>query len=85
VEGYELNVLKGAVKTLQRDCVIISEFWPWGLRNNNVKPSQYVNYLKSFGYSFFDLSEKSVEPKYFENLCKQNKRFVTDDFVIKKI
>jgi len=85
VEGYELNVLKGAEKTLQRDCVIISEFWPYGLRINNVEPSEYVNYMKSFDYSFFDLSGKSVSPIYFENLCKQNKRFVTDDFVIKKI
>ena len=84
VEGYELNVLKGAVKTLERDCVIISEFWPFGLRINNVEPKEYVNYLKSKGYSFFNLNGKSVESTYFDKLCIQNKRFVTDDFIIKK-
>lgn len=84
VEGSELNVMKGGIKTLSKDCVIITEFWPWGLRVNNVEPIEYVNFMKSKGYSFFDISGEKVVDNYLERLCSQNKRFVTDDFLLKR-
>jgi len=85
VEGSELNVMKGGIKTISKDCVIVTEFWPWGLRVNGVEPIEYVNFMKSKGYSFFDISGKKTVENYLERLCSQNKRFVTDDFLLKKI
>jgi len=86
-EGSELSIFEGGQKTLQKDCLIISEFNPMCLSINNSEPSDYVDFLKSLGYSFFDLNGKPTSKKYLNRLCLKgkDKKFVCDDFLIKKI
>ena len=85
-EGSELAILEGSKKTLQKDCLIISEFNPMCLSINDSKPSDYVDFLKSLGYSFFNLNGKPTAEKYLDHLCLRgkDKKFVCDDFLIKK-
>lgn len=86
VQGSELEVMKGALRVLDRDCIIISEFWPWGMYLNNVEPLEYVQFMKSLDYTFFDLHGNPIKEEYIKRMCLlgKNKRHVADDFLIKK-
>lgn len=87
VQGYELEVMRGSTKLLEKNCIIISEFWPWGMHLHNIEPLEYVEFMKSLGYSFFDLRGKLVDEGYLTRLCKlgKSKKHAWDDFLIKRI
>jgi len=86
VQGAELSVMKGASKILEDDCVIITEYWPWGHYLNEKNPSDFVSYMKSKGYSFFNLRGKRLKDEYIKRMNKVGKikKYVQDDFLIKK-
>ena len=85
VQGYELEVMKGALKILENDCTIISEFWPWAMSLNGTSSLEYIEFLNSKGYSFFDLKNNPIENDELKKLCNyEDKKFVHDDFIIKK-
>jgi FkbM family methyltransferase len=55
-QGYEMQVLQGCTKLLQRSpgiCILL-EFWPFGLAQQNTQPEELLSFLTSRG---FDLSE----------------------------
>jgi FkbM family methyltransferase len=60
IEGYEPAVLRGMLGVLGRsqDCIIITEFWPWGLRSAGFDPAGYLRSLTNLGYHFFDINEQ---------------------------
>lgn len=86
VQGYELEVMRGARRLLEKDCRIISEFWPWGMHLHGINPLEYVDFMMSLGYSFFELNGKRANEEYVLRLCElgKNKRHVWDDFLIKQ-
>lgn len=85
VQGAELDVLKGAEKLLEKNCIIISEFWPWAMQLNDTNPSDYVDYMKSKGYAFFDLKNNPLSNDFLKKLCSNvDKKFIHDDFLLKK-
>jgi len=87
VQGSELDVMKGSIKTLQRNCLIISEFSPYLFSINNTDPYDYVRFMKSHGYSFYDLKGKKIKDEYLKRMCLlgSKKEHVMDDFLIKKV
>ena len=86
VQGAELDVMKGASKLLEKDCIIISEFWPWAMQLNDLNPSDYVEYMKSKGYDFFDLKNNKLTSEFLNKICVSgDKKFIHDDFILKKI
>ena len=58
VEGSEPDVMKGATQILKRGCIIITEFWPWGMYLNKSDPLDFVKFMKSYDYLFYDLKGK---------------------------
>jgi len=78
--------MKGSRQTLEKDCIIISEFWPWGLQVNETEPSEYIEFMKSRGYSFFTLEGKPIKDDYLlrMSLRGKTKNHVLDDFLIKR-
>ena len=55
VEGYELNVLRGASHTLRvHKPVLFIELDDYNLREQGASPSELIGYLQSFGYSITD-------------------------------
>ena len=56
VQGYEGFVLRGMTRTLERSrsAVLLSEFWPQGLRNAGTSPEEFLAQLESLN---FDVSE----------------------------
>jgi len=87
IEGYELHAMKGAKKTLEKDCVIVTEFNPYLLKIHNSEPSEYIEYMKSFGYSFLDINGNKINDQFLRKMCKfgVDKPNVADDFVLKKL
>ena len=86
VQGYELEVMQGARKVLAQDCRIISEFWPWGMYLHGIDPMEYIDFMTSMGYAFFELGGKPASQKYLSRLCElgKSRRHVWDDFLIKR-
>jgi FkbM family methyltransferase len=50
-QGWEPNIILGGLETLKNvadDCVIIIEYWPWGLSQNNFNYDAYINLRSIF-------------------------------------
>jgi len=86
IEGYELHAMKGAKKTLEKNCIIVTEFNPYLLKLHNSEPYEYIEYMKSFGYSFLDINGKKINDQFLRKMCKfgVDKPNVADDFILKK-
>jgi len=87
IEGYELHAMKGAKKTLERNCIIVTEFNPYLLKLHNTEPYEYIEYMKSFGYSFLDINGNKINNQFLRKMCKfgADKPNVADDFILKKL
>lgn len=58
VEGFELKVLKGALKTLERNnypCIVF-EAWDWGMHHRRI---ELFSFLESLGYEIVTLESGS--------------------------
>lgn len=56
VEGYELNVLKGARQVLEQfHPLLVVEVVDVNLKNNGQSSAEVIEFLKLFGYKFMDL------------------------------
>ena len=56
VQGAEALCVKGAIKTINQYLpLIITEFWPYGIRNVGSDPIEFVCYLISIGYTGYEL------------------------------
>lgn len=86
VQGAELDVILGAKKLLEHDCVIISEFWPWGLALSGIDPYDFYNHMKNLDYEFFDFDLIAIKENDLKNFCNlgRNKKHLSEDFVIMK-
>ena len=57
VEGYEMDVLRGAQETLTRTEVLISEVSVTKRHNNDVSLGAFITYVESLGFSLIDIAE----------------------------
>jgi FkbM family methyltransferase len=65
VQGFEVEVLRGAKKLLQTNpnLLILIEFWPHGLRNAGSEPEELLEILRNAGFSLFRLlHQASCDP-----------------------
>jgi FkbM family methyltransferase len=62
VQGFEVEVLRGAEKLLEANppLLILLEFWPYGLRNAGSNPEELLDILLRAGFSVF---------RYFDTDC----------------
>jgi FkbM family methyltransferase len=66
VQGSELNVLKGAVRTLRNnnDIKVLMELWPYGLQRAGSDPRELLTFLEELGFKIVPISddpEQSIE------------------------
>jgi len=61
-QGYELQVLRGCTKLLQRspEICILLEFWPFGLAQHNTQPEELLSFLSSRGFDVSELDRTGV-------------------------
>ena len=57
VQGYEGHVLQGMRETIRAasQLTILSEFWPWGLRQAGSDPAVFLKSLEELGFELFHL------------------------------
>ena len=58
-QGYEPKILNGAHKLIESKAPIVVEFWPYGLKRNNMW-NEMLKILEKFDY-FVDLSSKNIK------------------------
>lgn len=63
VQGSEAKVVNGATRLLENsaDCILMTEFWPYGLARNGSDPIAYLETLCRLGFSLFELG-KNLTP-----------------------
>jgi FkbM family methyltransferase len=79
VQGYEYKVFRGGLETLSKKCLIISEFWPFGLKSAEDDPFQYIKFMNEFGYQVYNLSGSPLSVSKLVRLCKLG---IQDPFVV---
>jgi FkbM family methyltransferase len=66
IQGFELHAIRGMSATLSRNpgVVMLTEFWPFGLRATGSDPVDYLNALRDLGFKLWDVSEQTgaLEP-----------------------
>lgn len=63
VEGSEMKVLQGMTNLINKNdnLKIITEFWPIGLRKSGSSPTEFLNKLKEYGFTLYQIG-RSLEP-----------------------
>jgi FkbM family methyltransferase len=64
VQGAEAKVVAGARGILRKstDCVMMTEFWPYGLTSCGSSPSAYLSMLEDIGLSLYSLDGTTLRP-----------------------
>lgn len=74
VQGAEFKVFAGAKRILSQssDCIVMTEFWPYGLKQCGIAPYLYLSLLQELGFTLYELSRKRlVEIKDFEDIISR--------------
>lgn len=60
VQGAEAKVIRGATGLLagSRDCILMTEFWPYGLSRCGADGLEYLEMLQDLGFRLYELSGK---------------------------
>lgn len=60
IQGYEQKAISGFQKTLARsqNVILMSEFWPKGLKEAGGSGTDYLQMLVSLGFTLYELKEK---------------------------
>ena len=58
VQGAEAKVMRGAVELLaaSRDCILMTEFWPYGLSRCGADGLEYLEILQELGFRLYEIS-----------------------------
>ncbi len=81
VQGYEPMVIAGAESTLSADCFLISEFWPWGIREAGSDAQDFLAQMSAAGYEALTLKGRAFEAKWlsrFIDLGRSDRYLVTE-------
>jgi hypothetical protein len=62
VQGYEMQVLKGALETLARVQVIEAEICLTALYQNQSLPGELITFLHEAGFDFVSLEKGDIDP-----------------------
>ena len=74
VQGAEGKAILGASSILRssNDCIILSEFWPYGLERYGSNLHSYIDNLKALGFELFKLENKGkLSPLNVDTIADQ--------------
>lgn len=74
VQGAEFKVFSGARSVLLQspDCILMTEFWPYGLARCGSSPSEYLTLLQDLGFTLYELAGKNLKKiEDFERLISK--------------
>jgi FkbM family methyltransferase len=65
-EGYAFRGMRALLKA-NRNIKIVTEFWPYGLRNCSQDPEALLDYLKGIGFRIYNVDARSKTLKEINN------------------
>jgi len=77
VEGSEMGVLQGMTNLINKNdnLKIITEFWPIGLRRSGFSPTEFLNKLKEYGFTLYEIGQrtKPIDVNQLLTICSGEK------------
>jgi FkbM family methyltransferase len=66
VQGFEMEVLRGAKRLIEQNStlIILTEFWPHGLRLANSDPTDLIDLLTASGFSLFRIVKPGLLERF---------------------
>ncbi|MEM5793038.1 MAG: FkbM family methyltransferase [Candidatus Aenigmatarchaeota archaeon] len=60
IQGAEWMAISGMLKLLEKNpkIKIISEFWPFGLKNSGIEPFDYLKFFINSGFKIYEINEQ---------------------------
>ena len=84
IQGSEGLAVEGAKNVIEKDLpLIITEYWPYGMKSIGYEPKQFINYFLSLNYEFIQFNQRTLEINYrksdemrlISNNCARNEVF----------
>jgi FkbM family methyltransferase len=72
IEGYELAAMSGAKHSLSQTEYLLSEFSPGMMKEINHDPMDYINHIRSFGFTPWVISELGLAKPDFDEIIRSN-------------
>jgi FkbM family methyltransferase len=72
IEGYEFAAMSGAGKSLARTEYLMTEFSPGMMKVINQNPMDYIDHIKSFGFTPWLINEKGLSKPDFDEIISNN-------------
>ena len=70
MEGAEFDALQGMSRLLQENekITLVTEFTPDFLKNLNINPKDFINFLQENNFTLFNVNENSIDPFTLEKV-----------------
>ncbi len=72
IEGYEFAAMSGAQQSLARTDYLMTEFSPGMMKEIHQDPMEYINYIKSFGFTLMVINEEGLSEPDFDSIVSRN-------------
>jgi len=72
IEGYEFAAMSGAKQSLAHTDFLMTEFSPGMMKKISQNPMDYINLIKSFGFTPWVISEEGLSVPDFEEIIRTN-------------
>ena len=80
IQGGERLVIEGAGQMIKQYLpMVISEFWPEGLRNMDSDPAEFIKYFIDLGYEIYSIDLKGTVSSISESTIQQKLNRREDD------
>jgi FkbM family methyltransferase len=72
IEGYEFAAMSGAQQSLSHTDYLMTEFSPGMMKEIKQDPMEYINYIKSFGFTPMVISEAGLSKPDFDSIISND-------------
>jgi FkbM family methyltransferase len=72
IEGYEFAAMSGAQHSLARTDYLMTEFSPGMMKEIKHNPMDYINQIKSFGFTPWLITEEGLSEPDFDSIIRNN-------------
>ncbi len=89
IQGYEYYAFLGMKEIFKQNenLKIITEFYPYGMKNAKIDASIFLSYLKDFAFNFYQMNDgklKTVDEKNMIDMYKEDYRIHIIDIFLSK-
>lgn len=85
-QGFEPFVCQGGRRLLLDECVVVSEFWPWGIKSVGADPRSFIKTMADMGFVALTIEGRRLTREKIGRLIHygDHDRYVTTDLLFVK-